>query len=122
MSWSFDPAAGRLSGWTKAPSNQKSRLFTRALNPRPTRLPDLPQKLSQAVGQLQTHIVCVRGIDLNFIQQPAHAARLLGAEQVALARTPAHDLAGGSDLEALGGAAMRLGFQFLVLLHDILLN
>jgi hypothetical protein len=82
----------------------------------------LPQDLSQAIRQLQTHVVYVRGIHLNFIQQPAHAARLLGAEQVTLARPPAHNLAGGSDFEALGGAAVRLGFQFLVLLHDILLN
>jgi hypothetical protein len=57
---------------------------------------------------------------LNFIQKPAHAARLLGAQQMALARTPAHHFSGGRDLEALGGSAMRLGFQLFVLLHDFL--
>src|SRR5215475_11076600 len=38
----------------------------------------------------------------------AHAAGALRAEQVALARVRANDLAGRSDLEALRGAAMSL--------------
>src|ERR1700728_471918 len=41
---------------------------------------------------------------------------------MSLARMPAHNLAGGSDLEALGRAAMRLQLLFLVLLHNFLFN
>jgi hypothetical protein len=76
--------------------------------------------LWQAVRQSQTHVFHVGRIDLNFVEKPAHAARLLGAQQMALSRPPAHYFAGGRDFEALGGAAVRLGFHFLILLHDFL--
>jgi|SRR5580704_5144284 hypothetical protein len=76
--------------------------------------------LWQAVRQRQTHVLHVGRIDLNFVEKPAHAARLLGAQQMALSRPPAHYFAGGRDFEALGGAAVRLGFHFLILLHDFL--
>jgi hypothetical protein len=39
-----------------------------------------------------------------------------------LAGVPAHDLPGGSDLEALGCAAMCLQLLFLILLHNFLFN
>jgi hypothetical protein len=57
-------------------------------------------------------------IHLNLIEQLALTARLLGAQQVALAGMPAHDLPGGSDFKALGRAAMRLQLHFLILLHN----
>src|ERR1700720_3462862 len=41
---------------------------------------------------------------------------------MALARMPAHDFPGGSNLEALGCAAMCLQLLFLVLLHNFLFN
>ena len=56
----------------------------------------------------------------DLIQKLAHAARALRAQQVPLAGMPSHHFAGGGDLEALGGAAVRLQLHFLVLLHDIL--
>src|ERR1700678_335356 len=74
----------------------------------------------QAVRQRETHVLHVRGTDLNLVQKPAHAARLLGAQQVALAGTPAHHFSSRRNLEALGGPAVRLCFQFLILLHDFL--
>src|SRR5580700_3801503 len=56
------------------------------------------------------------------ICQFAHAAGLLSAQQVPLARMPAHDLPGGSDLEALSGAAMCFQFLLFILLHNFLFN
>src|ERR1700730_313080 len=56
------------------------------------------------------------------IRQFAHAARLLGAQQMALARMPAHNLSSSGDLEALGCATMCLQLLFLVLLHNFLFN
>jgi hypothetical protein len=77
-------------------------------------------RLLQAVRQRQAHVLHVRRADLNLVQKPAHAARLLSAQQMALARTPPHHFSGGRYLEALGGSPMRLRFHFLVLLHDFL--
>jgi hypothetical protein len=78
------------------------------------------QGFLQAVWQCQTYVLHVRWANLNLIQQPAHTPRLLGAEQVALARTPAHHFSGRRDLEALRSSAVRLRLHFLVLLHDFL--
>jgi hypothetical protein len=80
----------------------------------------LGKNFLQAVRQRETHVLHVRGTHLNFVQEPAHAARLLRSQQMPLARTPPHHFSGGSNLEALGGSPMRLGLQFLVLLHDFL--
>jgi hypothetical protein len=76
--------------------------------------------LLDAVRQSEADIRHVRGIHFDLVEQVAHAARFFGAEQMALSGAPAHDLPGGSDLKALGGAAMRLQLSFLVLLHDFL--
>src|SRR6202041_2357910 len=78
------------------------------------------QGFLQAVRQRQTYVLHVRWADLNLIQQPAHTPRLLGAEQMALARTPAHHFSGRRDLKTLGGSAVRLRLHFRVLLHDFL--
>ena len=49
----------------------------------------------------------VAGSDFDLLAEAAHALGLLGAQQMAFAGMMAHDFAGGSELEALGGAAMR---------------
>ena len=77
------------------------------------------QKLN-AVRQREPHIPHVRFADGDGLAQLAHSARLLRAEQVAHAGMPAHEFAGRGLLEALGCAAVRLQFHFLVLLHNSL--
>ena len=76
--------------------------------------------LPVSVRQCEAHVVQVRLIHFHLVEQPPHAARLFRAEQMTLARMPAHDFAGLRGLEALGGAAMRLELHFLVLLHNVL--
>jgi len=51
-------------------------------------------------------------IDLRELLEFAHALGGLGAEQVALARMHAEQLAGSGQLEALGGAAMGFELSF----------
>jgi len=70
-----------------------------------------------AVRQGETDIVHVRRMHFHFAGQLALTARLLGAQQVALAGMPTHNLPGRCHLKALGGAAVRLQLHFLVLLH-----
>ena len=65
-----------------------------------------------AVRQHAPHMLDVGRMHQRQLLQMAHALGLLGAHQVALARMPAEHLAAGGDLESLGGAAMRLQFQF----------
>src|SRR4029077_15440240 len=76
--------------------------------------------LLDAIRQSEAHVVGVRLVHLNLVQKVAHLARALGPGKVALAGTPAQQLAGGRNLNPLGGAAVRLELHFLVLLHDAL--
>lgn len=52
----------------------------------------------------------IAGRHFDLLAETAHALGLFRSQQMTLAGMMAHDFAGGSDLEALGGAAMR--FQF----------
>jgi hypothetical protein len=65
-----------------------------------------------AVRQLAMNFCGIAGRDFDLLSQPAHALRFLGAKQVPLSGMPAHHLAGGSNLEALCRAAMRLQLHF----------
>ena len=67
----------------------------------------------EAVRQRQPHVLHVGRIHDGLYSELAHAARLLGAQQVALARTPAHKFPGGVILKRL--AAPRCVFNFIFL-------
>jgi hypothetical protein len=76
--------------------------------------------LLDSVRKREPHVVYVRGIHLNLVQQLALPPRLFRAQQVALARMPPQHFSGRRNLEALGRASVRLQFHFLILLHNFL--
>jgi hypothetical protein len=66
------------------------------------------------------HVLGVGGVHLSHFLQAAHAIGFFGAEQVPLAGMHAHDFSGRSNLETLGGAAVRLEFELLYLFcHEL---
>src|SRR5579862_2881610 len=73
-----------------------------------------------AVRKREPHVRHVGFIYDGGLTELAHAARLLGAQQVAHAGMPADKFPRRGFLEALGSAAVRLQFHFLVLLHNFL--
>jgi hypothetical protein len=64
-------------------------------------------KIVLSVRQHHVDVLKVRMMNLPQLLEPAHPIGLLGAQQVPFAGMHSHDLSGRSDLEALGGAAMR---------------
>ena len=60
-------------------------------------------------------VLRVRIVNSRHLFQAAHPVGLFGAEQVSLAGVHAHHFSGRRDLEALGGASMRLELELLYL-------
>jgi hypothetical protein len=73
-----------------------------------------------AVWQREAHVRHVGFIYDGSFPELAHAARLLCAQQMAHAGMPANKFPRRRLLKALGSAAVRLQFHFLVLLHNFL--
>ena len=97
---------GRLAGppWADnaLPSTTKNSIYSPA-DPCGGYLP---------VRQHPLDVFHVRRMHQRHFLQMAHALWQLGAHQVPLARVRTQNFARRSDLEPLGGAAMRLQFQF----------
>jgi hypothetical protein len=111
------PSTSLGTGATQAKTSACSGRQARRGGLRAAQRGKIQMRKLDAVRKGQANVVNVRRVHFHFTGQLALAARPLGAQQVALAGMPAHDFSSRGHLETLGGAAMRLKLQFLVLLH-----
>jgi hypothetical protein len=70
------------------------------------------QRIFLGVRKQQLHVLGVGLVDERQLLQLTHAARLLGTEQVTLARMHSQNFPGGRDLKTLLRAAVSLQFHF----------